>query len=275
MKKFNLFLICFLSAVVIYAQKPTQGYKGFTAGINGLIQNITVNGNASTTGTLLFKYYLADDLALRGGINFGKLSGLYDKDGVTFVEYGKTVGDTAQKFGGDGIHQETKTCKGSQLNFEIGAQKSFGDNEKLEPYMGGALFFGKTFGAKIESTKEAMMSTTPPFYSPDTILKGDVEKYTLIPATTFVFGVKLVAGFNYFIAKDLCLGAEFAWGLSKSTKNAFNTKGIKELTESNTGINNKKVIQPEIITKAIDTSKESRGGFGTLGALVTLSWFFN
>ena len=59
-----------LAAVVAVAsaQKPVTGGMGLTGGLT------TITGTANTSspsGTLMFKYYMKDNIAFRAGVNFG------------------------------------------------------------------------------------------------------------------------------------------------------------------------------------------------------------
>jgi hypothetical protein len=177
-KLIPLLSICFLS-VVAFAQKPVEGDMSMTLGLTGLSAlNVTTNfGNMST---LLYRYYLADDLALRVRAN------------LTLNNFKTDFSDTT----GAGEHDVTK---GHFVGLNLGIQKNMGHSKRLEPYIAGDLTVG--FG------KTGITDNTTDFS--DTISQEILTE----PGNSTTVGVIANAGFNYYFTDHFAFGAEFGYGL--------------------------------------------------------------
>jgi hypothetical protein len=203
MKK--LFIVLSLIATTFAANaqddfRPTAGKKGFTFGLQNVFQNgsSSITSTApSKTGSLLFKYYIADDLAVRAGIN-------YSHNGT------KTT-DTLQAGNPTVVTKNSSSTAGIQL----GIQKSFGEG-RLEPYVGADVYFSKTSG-KYDQKTTNKNGTSSEVQSKNASNNGGVYNG---PSTNI--GLIPVVGFNYYIAKGFAIGAEFGWGIihNGQSKNA-------------------------------------------------------
>src|SRR5436190_6684524 len=119
------------------AQKPVAGTKGFTFGLTGLSSLGVTGTNQTGLNTLLFRYYVADGLAARVGLGYSKIGTKTETDNT------KTLGTKT----------ESKSTSGGNFAITLGAQKSFGENEKLEPYLGADILIGLgKGGGTLEST---------------------------------------------------------------------------------------------------------------------------
>ncbi|MFN3405582.1 MAG: hypothetical protein ACK40G_15900 [Cytophagaceae bacterium] len=179
MKKLLLAASLLVSSVLTsYAQdpeKPTAGKKTFTFGIQG-INTFNLTGASVAGGTLLFRYYLSDNLALRVGANYARTAN-------TSIDETASPTITTQK---------TRT---SDFFLVPGAQVSLGDNQRVEPYIGADLLFGLG-RSRTETIVEGPGAT-------ETITKqGPQTHIGLIPAV----------GFNWWVVQGLAIGAEFNWG---------------------------------------------------------------
>ena len=197
MKKIFEISILLLFASAAFAQKPVQGDMGFTFGINGL-STVNVTTNVGNMSTLLFRYYLQDDLALRGGLNVTLTNTKFD-----------LISDTSG-------NEEHDITKGHSVNLNVGVQKNFAQSMKrIEPYITGELTFGIGKLGIMENTSDL---------GPDFTIKTEVN-----PGNTTSFGLISNVGFNYFFTDHLAFGAEFGYGLQfSSTGDGTNTTTISQ-----------------------------------------------
>lgn len=239
MKKVLLFAACIAIASVASAQKPASGDMGVTFGVTG-INIITVNTTPSNTGSLVFKYLIADDMSARIGLNLGT-----SKESTESTTTGvKTT------------HEEDLTSWGLNL----GVSKHFEGTDRLDPYFGADIIFTRGGGGTITDRTETVAEAE----SPDgTDVNGDYDQTVTELGASTTFGLIPHVGFNYFIAEKLALGAEFGWGFARTAT----AEGKTTTSHSNGGT---VTTDPEVNT---GTSKTS--GFGTAGSgSVTMSFFF-
>lgn len=200
-KVFALFLLC-LAITPAFAQKPGAGDMAFTFGFNGL-STLNVSSNFGGMGTLLYRYYLADDIALRVRADL-------------LLSTNKTdFSDTS----GAGEHDITKS---HTVNLRAGLQKNFGTSLKhLEPYIAADIMFGL---GKLNVTD----NTTDFDATNSTRVEVD-------PGNTATFGLIVSAGFHYFFTDHFGAGVEFGYGLQNShtgegTTTITNTSGATSTT---------------------------------------------
>ncbi|MBX9851272.1 MAG: hypothetical protein K2X86_05870 [Cytophagaceae bacterium] len=245
-KLFVVLSLVVATSFTAFAQRPVAGAKGFTFGVTG-INNIGVGGAANTglglsRSTLLFRYYVADGLAVRVGLG-------YENDKSTIV-------NDQTKF--NGTKTTIKNTGGGDFAITLGAQKSLGEGEKLEPYVGADLLIGMGGnGATTENTTEVTDATLAGGTNGDfTTVKNTVEK-------TMSIGILPTVGFNYFFAENFAIGAEFNWGFVMS-----NTKTGEQTTTTKTGGTTTTTTTPT----GFDTKGSEFGSFGS--GLLTVSVFF-
>lgn len=190
MKKIFLILALIIVTFGAIAQKPVKNDKGFSFGLIGL-NFIKVNTTPSNTGSLILKYYVKDNIAVRVGL-------MYGRNDTT------TNSDTT----GTGMLTATEK-KHSNWAVSFGVQKAFGNIAKLESYIGADVFFGGKNGS-MDSTITIKSSK----YGMGTV--GDFNKTVITNMGGFNWGVNGVLGFNYFFSDHFALGAEFRYG-GKST----------------------------------------------------------
>lgn len=247
MKKtvFAITLAFGISGAFAQSMKPVKGEMGIVAGLPAGVFD-AVAGHANT-GTAMFKYMIADDMAARVGLNFGAIPGK-----------GKIVSDTADFSGGNRAQQTTTITTGTAWKLNLGVQKSMKGTDKLDPYMAIDLLFGGNAGLG------KSVSTTDYLKAFGDRAAGDFTKITTTNTKSMIWGVSAVAGMNYFIADHLSLGVELGWGFMNTT-----SKGGEQVKEEKTGASNTTET-----FKASPNAKSSIGGLGVTGAALTLSWFF-
>ncbi|MFM2048701.1 MAG: hypothetical protein RI955_1249 [Bacteroidota bacterium] len=192
MKRIILTSCLIASAMVSMAQMPKEGDHSFTFGTSGI--NVISPSTTHPTGTLLFRHYLKDDLALRVGVNFNNLSSKTSQMG----------------YKGDSI---TASSSSSNWALSLGIQKNFKGTAKLEPYIGADLMLG--MGSS--SSKSTTVNSTLGFTTDVDTKNGSTGAFRFIPCV----------GFNYYFTNWLAIGAEFGWGFaSSSTKAGTNTTTV-------------------------------------------------
>ncbi len=193
MKKITTIIAIVFMTLNAFAQKPVKGDMGMTAGFNGLA-NLGVS-TTTPTGTLLFRYYLKDDMAARLSLNF-------------------TNRNFSTSFTDDSSDVFTSSNKSSSWAIAIGAQKSFGTIKNIEPYFALDIYVGS--GKSNVSDSETVFKN------------GDFVKTMTEPGSTFSWGVTPSVGFNWFFVDHFAIGAEFGWGISaSSTKEGISTYSTK------------------------------------------------
>ena len=140
MKKIFLSACLLASAVVSMAQMPKKGDHSFTFGTSG-INIISPSTNNHPTGTLLFRHYIKDDMAIRLGVNYGSLSSKLSQAG----------------YRSDSINSSSSS---SNFSLSLGIQKNFKGTAKLEPYIGADLFVGMGNSKGNSTLVDAALGTT-------------------------------------------------------------------------------------------------------------------
>ncbi len=218
MKKLLLGLIAIVSVNLPSQaqQRPGTGDKSVTLGINGL-QNLGFNANVSRTGSLLYRHYIADDLAIRASANY------------TLNTTTNSLNDTLS-----GIKQTTGKRE-SAFGIAGGIQKSLGDRPRLEPYIGADVILG--FNNQRNRTRTEVTNAAK---TPGNDQNGDYQQTVNYTATPFALGIAPMFGFNYFITDGIAIGAEFSYGLNM----AFGSRGSTEVTRRENGTDQKPVETP-------------------------------
>lgn len=218
MKKVSLFVFSLLLAgTAAFAQKQTAG--NFTAEIsilrNGLNANVTALNSA--IGGAKLRYFFADDLAIRLGLNVTSASNKFE---------------ATEKADGTGLLGDGKATS-SNIVIAPGIEKHFGAWEKVSPYVG----FDLTVGFR--SAKEERNQLENDFFNID--INGAVfnkdQSLTIDNGTTLgsgngiinnntaagtSFGFNFVTGVDFYVTGGLFLGAEMGIG--------FNTFSGKDIT---------------------------------------------
>ena len=239
-----------LSIVIVNAQsdtlKPIKGDWGFSLNITGIINNITGENNKDTLGqyNLFARHYIKNDIAIRLGFGVSYLNqNTFNEDSVTIVSTGSRA-------------LEVKDSSISRFDFKVavGIEKHLGTTKRLDPYLGGELAIIRIGATNINSSIDL------------TDVTGTAKEKTIIKQDGGVgFGMLGIAGFNYFLSKNLSLGAEFGYGLvySKSGGDYSNSNNITPVSGEQTN---------SFTSGKVGTSQTSIGATPTGG--IMLSFFF-
>lgn len=177
-------------SVVKLGARPTAGNMALQLGLN-INQDNDINVvNSLLKGDLVAgKYYLSDDLVIRGGINLFKESTSLSGVGADSSFYNAIIPDN--------VLTNTKT-KTSERNFILvpGIEKHFSNTNIFDVYAGGDLYLG--LGKEVEIDEDEFAS-------------GDKSLMTSKTGTQTV-GLGGVVGFNVFVAHlPVSLGLEYGW----------------------------------------------------------------
>lgn len=167
--------------------KPIEGDFGIMLNVNGLINNLRLSNINSPINTSLItgKYYLSTEKAIR--VDFGP--------SISSI---KTMSEDSVGASLVGIDSTTTS---SSLYLAVGLEKHFKGTKRLDPYIAGQVALG--FIGKTKRDIEQREVTT-----------AGTERTTVTYQQDGGFAIGLVgtAGFNYFLAKNFALGAEYSLG---------------------------------------------------------------
>lgn len=130
------------------------------------------------------RYYLTEDIALRGGISFFNYRRKFEQTG------------SASNLSGIRDYQVS-----------LGVMKAFGGTNRVEPYVFLDVQYGRT------QVRSLIESNDPNDINIPNIGEGETERENLFS----VFGATAGLGFNYYIAKNIALGAEIGVAVNTFT----------------------------------------------------------
>ena len=196
MKKIILVLTVILSSTIVNAQQDTlksrDGDWGFVLNLSGLINNISIGNlnDANNNNAVLAKHHLTNDKVLRLGL------------GLKSVKNNTFTGDSISIASGNRALKEVDSTE-TRFDFSIalGFEKHLGTTRRLDPYVGGELRVGKIGATKIDAKTEITDVTGT--QKIDRIIQQDGG---------FNYSLSAIAGFNYFFAERISIGAEFSLG---------------------------------------------------------------
>ena len=231
-------------------EKPEAGTFGATAGLSAIAGNLTTD--ASSTGSLLLRYYISDRIVARGAVNVQTLSNAANTvtDTTTFSPVQGLPNP------GDGVTTRTNEVSGMLYNVELGAQYNIGNIDNLEVFFGASAIIGIDGNRNTYHKREWVIDGFGR-------TAGDYDESTLTTPVRTRFGARFMLGTNYFITPNIAIGAEFGY--------AFQT-----VVRSGGEISESSLVNGETSQNTInlDGFSETRNELGTTGALLTLSFFF-
>ncbi len=185
--------------------KPITGTITAEFGLTGGLMNtdLALNNNA---GLLRFRYFLSNNLAARIGFsvtNKSNTKNFYAPTGLPI----------------SGL-QGSLVTKNSGITINLGVEKHFKGSDRLSTYVGGDLLvFSSNASEKRENTNTAGTSFQQGF-------SGNLKGSNASGNASSGFGFRLVTGAEYYIVKNVYLGAELGFG--------FQSLKSKEITGQNT-----------------------------------------
>ncbi|MFT6500774.1 MAG: outer membrane protein W [Crocinitomicaceae bacterium] len=144
--------------------------------------------NTFTAPTIKFRYFAAENIAIRLGITYGSTNDLTNVYG-----FNGTGGETADSTG-------TVVDKTSQMMIAIGGSYHFSQLEKLDPYVALDFMIGSG-GSSSESIDTDGVSYVNGLSSNSSSKSSGI-------------GVGVAAGFDYYFAENVFIGAEMGMAFS-------------------------------------------------------------
>ena len=180
--------------------KPSQGAMGIGFSLSGgMFPSVGTNPN---TGTVTFKYLVADNMAARVGLGYNSTNSTTTTPTTTSTT--------------------TSITKSSGFNLSLGMEYHLSGTNKIDPYVGGDLYFGSSSGSSDTKTITDVADTLTG------AAIGDYSQTVSDAATIGTVGFNAVFGINYFIVKNISIGVEFGWGFqNQSTKNGDTVTSAK------------------------------------------------
>lgn len=143
-----------------------------------------------------FRYFLSNTSAFRLNVN---------------VKSSSNTEITAQENTVTGILEQKKKTADFEFKIAPGYEMHFSGTNKLSPYVGGDVV--------LNFARNSVKSESQP----------DKEvKYSKTSDGSFTFGLNGVAGFDYYFAKSLYIGAELNYGLNMTSEFATKTTSDQE-----------------------------------------------
>jgi hypothetical protein len=207
MKKLYLcVLCCSICFSAVYGQDTLKvGIGKFTTelNINPFEGELSLN---NALNQIKVRYFFAGNSALRMGLTYNSK---------------KTKSESSNSYGTNPYSREDER-KTATVGLNFGAEKHFSGTRRLSPYLGAELVVAsKSSSQTLTSTSQ---STTPA--TTETEVKGAWQTVTIVNNNVFVssyeergffqYGLNLVGGFDFYIAKNLYLGYEVAYALLKT-----------------------------------------------------------
>ncbi len=216
----------------ISAYKPHTGTVTAEFGISGGLLNTNLNLN-NNAGLLRFRYFLNDDLAVRIG----------------FAVNNKSTTDNY--YGGINNSQAgSRVIKNNGITFNLGVEKHLTGTERLSTYIGGDLVIA------VNAASEKWDNSNGTAYTLG--LSREIKGFNTTNGGTNAatgFGLRLIAGGEYYIVKNVYLGGELGFGFVSSKFKDITDKTTTTIGAlSNTVVNDRKTpgknfeISPSVIT---------------------------
>ena len=192
-----------------FGQKQTGGEKNFQVMFAPLGRN-----PVNISGISFRKFNSAGNAAWRVNLFLG----------FTHTDDYLSQADTGTTYPNNRPETHTKSS-GMNISIRPGYEKHFAGTDRLSPYIGGELLFSITT-LTVDSDGLVPNSTTYPtgYTVLTTTTKGKGSVLGNDVGTTY--GVNLIAGTDYYIAKDLSLGVEFGWGFSSTLKADYKSQHV-------------------------------------------------
>lgn len=198
MKKVILSLTLALACISgAYAQKQTGGEKNLE------VQFAPLGGSPISVAGIRFRSFNSENTAIRATFFFNSTS-----NKTANTQPGKTTGSGGQDVSTPALYDVNKS---SNFTLRVGYEKHFAGTDRLSPYVGAEVGFGR--GSKTLERE---------YYGANTA--GDqnkVEKFSTWTMSkkqgTTTIGINLLAGVDFYFADNIYLGAELGFGFSNTS----------------------------------------------------------
>lgn len=238
---------------------PLLGYVQGIFGSNGSGSGGSwsfLNGNNVITG----KYFVADDMAYRGGINIGFNS-------VTQRAYTTELDASGAPVTPAAVVIDERKTTGSMIMLTGGMEWRKGTT-RLQGFYGGELGLGFGGGSKVDYTYANAYSWngTAGTASQTHAVDGSTDVNNVTNKGGIMFGLRGFIGAEYFVLPKLAIGGEFGWGLGLQTSGE-GTVTTTQLNTAGTGteqVTNETVAKGSAFGVGTDNSNPFFGPSGSL-----------
>lgn len=238
---------------------PLLGYVQGIFGSNGSGSGGSwsfLNGNNVITG----KYFVADDMAYRGGINIGFNS-------VTERAYTTELDASGAPVTPAAVVIDERKTTGSMIMLTGGMEWRKGTT-RLQGFYGGELGLGFGGGSKVDYTYANAYSWngTAGTASQTHAVDGSTDLNNVTNKGGIMFGLRGFIGAEYFVLPKLAIGGEFGWGLGLQTTGE-GTVTTTQLNTAGTGteqVTNETVAKGSAFGVGTDNSNPFFGPSGSL-----------
>jgi hypothetical protein len=212
--------------------KPTTGSIVTELNFNPFKGNLSLNNSLNQ---IKVRYFISPDIALRLGFNASK------KDST--ANFNNPYG-TQSVF----INNERES---TLIGFNFGVEKHFKGTRRLSPYV--AADFSISSKSSSQEIKDNGSSTSiKNGWLENIYIPNSSNYYSQLQENAYTrYGLNLIAGFDFYVAKDFFIGYEFNFNLSKTE--------YKNIEVTSTG-QNPNTGQPN--NNFNDTGKKSASTFG-------------
>ena len=199
--------ILFAAFFVQWGFAQTHDDGSFKAKKGNFLTELNINpfkGNLSLNNSLnqiKGRYFIKDGLALRLGVSVNVLDSTFS---------------SGAPYAADSYFISTAT-KQSAADFNIGVEKHFRGTNRLSPYVGMDLSWGRQRSRNNVTTNASTVDIKNGYLDRAVVYdhNGYINHFTLIPNGYTRFGALAVAGFDFYIAKSFFVGYEFNFGYSR------------------------------------------------------------
>nr|WP_068887434.1 hypothetical protein [Pedobacter panaciterrae] len=212
--------------------KPTTGAIVTELNFNPFKGNLSLNNSLNQ---IKVRYFISPDVALRLGFHASQ------KDSTANVN---------NPYGPQGVFIKNER-KSTLIGFNLGVEKHFKGTRRLSPYIAADISISSK-SANQEIKDNDVSTSIKNGWLETVFLPNNQSYYTMLQENAYTrYGINLITGFDFYIAKDFFFGYEFNFSLSKTQYKNIETK-VTSLNNS-TG-------QPN--TNFNDTGKKSASTFG-------------
>ncbi len=201
MKKTILSLALVAMGVAAFAQKPAAGDKTVEFNLNFQTGGapISYGNGANMLGApeLRFRYFMADDMAVRLKVGLGS---------------GSTSTKTSANVGGTDITNTNDVSSGFAFSIAPGIEKHFAGTDKLSPFVGAELPIAFNSSSTNENDKADLGGT----------IAADNSSKT-VTGSQFGLGLRLVLGADYYFTDAIYMGVEGGLGVFSMTSTGDGT----------------------------------------------------
>ncbi|TPE44898.1 hypothetical protein [Pontibacter mangrovi] len=193
-------------SVVVSPLKPLAGKLATELNVNPFNGTISLNNSLNQ---LKFRYFAKTDLALRLGFNGSKDSRRLESSNA----YGTNAYDNKDE------------RSSSTIGVNAGIEKHFKGTRRLSPYIGADLVLEKRTSEQ-EITSGNSTTTITGAWRESSYSSGYPSQtyYTFMQQGYSRYGLNLVTGFDFYMAKNLFFGYEASFGFSKRSMDDIEVK---------------------------------------------------